>query len=327
MKITQSGFERAWGFEWRRPLAQKTLRAPIPCTGIGLHSGKPATMTLCPAEPDSGITFVRTDLPGAPAIPARWDHVADTRMCTVLANDDGVAVGTVEHLMAAFAGAGVDNVVVEIDGPEVPIMDGSSEPFTFLIDCAGLVSQPSPRRALRILTPVGVEGDGWSASLVPGAGFSIGFEIDFASAAIARQSMDLSVGDGVFEREIGRARTFGFLEEVERLRSAGLARGGTLDNVVVVAGDRVLNESGLRFQDEFVRHKVLDAIGDLYLAGGQIIGHFQGSCSGHAANNQLLHAVFETPDAWTWDTVRSGDALDSGDSPRWSAGLAVAGSA
>ncbi|MBK8909519.1 MAG: UDP-3-O-acyl-N-acetylglucosamine deacetylase [Rhodospirillales bacterium] len=293
-------------FDARRFVAQKTLRSPIHCSGVGLHSGASVSIRLRPAEPNTGINFVRTDLGGNTVIPAIWSNVVDTRLCTAVARD-GVSVATVEHLMAALAGLGIDNVVVEVDGPELPIMDGSAAPFVFLIECAGVVDQVSPRRALRMLSPVTVESDGWSATLGPGNGFSVTMEIDFESGAIARQTINLGLHKGMFKRELARARTFGFLDDVERLRAAGLARGGSLDNVVVVSGDAVLNDEGLRYEDEFVRHKALDAVGDLYLAGAPIIGHFEGICTGHFANNKLLKALFESEESWAWDMVRSGD--------------------
>lgn len=293
--------------EARKLLPQKTLADAVQCTGVGLHSGARVTMTLKPAEPNSGVVFVRTDLPHRPRIAARWDHVVDTRLCTVLANREGVSVGTVEHVMAAFAGLGIDNVEVEVDAPELPVMDGSSSPFVFLIECAGRVEQASPRRALRIVEPVRVEGRGWFLSLVPASTFSLTMEIDYESTAVAYQSVEFDLYEGAFKKDLARARTFGFLQDVERLRAAGLAQGGSLDNAVVISGDRILNEEGLRYRDEFVRHKALDALGDLYLAGGPIIGRFQGSCSGHAGNNQLLRAVFECKTAWTWDLVKRGD--------------------
>lgn len=283
---------------------QKTLKGPINCTGVALHSGEKTSMTLCPAEPDSGIAFKRTDIDGRDAfIPARFDKVVDTRMCSVLGNDDGVTVGTVEHLMSALAGAGIDNCLIEIDGPEVPIMDGSAAPFLFLVECAGVVEQPVARKALRILKDVYIEEHGKTAALTPADGFTLDFHIDFDSEAIGEQIMSIDLGAGVFKKEIARARTFGFMHEVEALRAHGLAKGGSLDNAVVVSGDRVLNEEGLRYDDEFVRHKVLDAVGDLYLAGGPIIGAFSGVRSGHAANNALLRAVFADPDAWAWEDM------------------------
>jgi UDP-3-O-[3-hydroxymyristoyl] N-acetylglucosamine deacetylase len=300
----------------RRLVPQKTLRSAVQCSGVGLHSGAKVTMTLKPAEPNAGISFVRTDLDGV-TIPARWDHVVDTRMCTVVGNSDGVTIGTVEHLMAAFSGLNVDNAVVEVDGPELPVMDGSSGPFVFLIECAGLLEQACARRAIRILEPVRASGDGWAVCLMPGNGFSVDVEIDYGRSVVGNQSLAMDLVNGTFKKELARARTFGFLEEVQELRAAGLARGGSLDNAVVISGDRILNEEGLRYQDEFVRHKALDAVGDLYLAGAPIIGRFHGTRSGHAANNRLLRTLFARAKAWTWDTMgRSDDALAAIDRTR-----------
>lgn len=281
---------------------QQTLKGAIHCTGTGLHSGARVSMTLRPAPAGSGVVFVRTDWRGAdPEVPARWDAVVDTRLCTVVGNADGATVGTVEHLMAALAGCGIDNCRIELDGPEVPIMDGSAAPFVFLIECAGTAEQDAPRLALRVLRPVVVEEAGKSAALLPSDVPAYGMEIDFASAAVARQRGRVELLDGVFKREIARARTFGFLHEVEAMRKAGLARGGSLENAIVVSGDTVLNEGGLRFEDEFVRHKILDGIGDLYLAGAPILGRFHGVRSGHALNNRLLRALFADDAAWTWE--------------------------
>lgn len=324
MSEAEQGIKPVKSFDARKFVPQKTLRSPIHCTGVGLHSGVKVSMTLRPAEADSGIVFVRSDVGGGAEISARWDHVVDTQLCTVLGNEKGVTVGTVEHLMAAFAGLAIDNAVVELDGPELPVMDGSAAPFVFLIECAGILELPRPRRAIRLLAPVLIEGNGWSASLGPARGFSLGVEIDFANPAVARQSLEMGLVDGSFKKELARARTFGFLSEVEQLRAAGLARGGSLDNVVVVSGDRVLNEEGLRYPDEFVRHKALDAIGDLYLAGAPIIGHFGGLRTGHAANNHLLQALFAAEEAWTWDEVRFGDAAPASASDPWQRKLAAA---
>ena len=292
---------------------QHTLKRPINCTGVALHSGLKVSMTLKPAEPNTGILFKRTDIAGKGAdIPARWDHVVDTRMCTVLGNEDGVTVGTVEHLMAALAGCRVDNAEIEINGPEVPVMDGSASPFVFLIECAGIVAQDAPRRAIRILKPVTVEDGERSATITPSAGFSLDFEINFENTAVSRQALTVGLGNGTFKKELSRARTFGFLHEVEALWAMGLAKGGSLDNAVVVSGDKVLNEDGLRYDDEFVRHKLLDAVGDLYLAGGQVVGHFTGVCSGHAHTNQLLRAVFADESAWCWDDLTEGEVEAAG---------------
>jgi UDP-3-O-[3-hydroxymyristoyl] N-acetylglucosamine deacetylase len=293
----------------RRLVPQKTLRSPVHCTGVGLHSGRKVAMALKPAEPNAGITFVRTDMGGI-TIPGRWDHVVDTRLCTVLGNSDGVTIGTVEHLMAALSGLNVDNVIVEVDGPELPIMDGSSAPFVLLIERSGLLELACPRRAIRVLKPVSAIGGDWAASLVPGNGFSVGVEIDYGRSVVGNQSLVMDLAGGAFKKELARARTFGFLDEVEELRAAGLARGGSLDNAVVISGDCILNKEGLRYPDEFVRHKVLDAVGDLYLAGAPIIGHFSGIRSGHTGNNRLLRTLLARSDAWTWDEwSRSGDAL------------------
>jgi len=287
---------------------QQTLKSPIDCRGTGLHSGARVNLRLEPAAPGTGVVFRRTDRPVRESdVPARWDAVADTRLCTVVANDHGTTVGTIEHLMAALRGCGVDNAVVALDGAEVPIMDGSAAPFVFLIECAGVTGQVEPRRLIRVLEPVEV-GDGSgararSARLVPAEESVFAFDIAFDSAAIGRQSRRLTLADGTFKAELARARTFGFLEDVERLRSAGLARGGSLDNAVVIDGDRILNEDGLRCPDEFVRHKILDAVGDLYLAGAPILGAYSGSKAGHALNNALLHALFARPDAWCWESL------------------------
>ena len=278
---------------------QKTLKSRINCKGVGLHSGRRVMLTIGPAAVDTGIRFKRTDAAGMGAvIPARWDHVVDTKLCTVVGNGDGAVVSTVEHLMAAFAGLGIDNATIEIDGPEVPIMDGSADAFVFLIECAGIVEQSATRKRIRILKSVSVGDERASATLVPAPFASLDFALDFASPAIGKQEKSVRLAQDAFKRELSRARTFGFAEEVELLRKAGLARGGSLDNAIVISADRVLNREGLRYGDEFVRHKLLDAMGDLYLAGAAIEGRFLGTRSGHALNNQLLRVLFADPDAW-----------------------------
>jgi UDP-3-O-[3-hydroxymyristoyl] N-acetylglucosamine deacetylase len=288
---------------------QRTLRQSIACTGTGLHSGAKVRLALHPAPADHGIVFRRTDVPAAKAdVPARWNRVADTRMCTTLANADGTVVGTVEHLVAALAGYAVDNCLVELDGPEVPIMDGSAEPFAFLIECVGVIEQDAPRRAIEVLRVVKHGNDRHYATLAPAAGTNLSFEIDFESAVVSRQRLSISLRDGAFREELARARTFGFAHEVEQLRRMGLARGGSLDNAVVIAEDRILNREGLRFPDEFVRHKLLDAVGDLYLAGGPILGRFHGHRAGHALNNQLLRTLFANQANWRWTPIRGDDA-------------------
>ncbi len=308
-------------------IRQRTLNSRIGCSGIALHTGARVTMSLSPAEPDTGIVFVRTDIEGGGArIPARWDHVVCTRLCTTVGNRDGVQVGTIEHLMAALAGCGIDNAIVELNGPEVPVMDGSAAPFVFLIECAGTVEQSVPRRAVRVRKPVSVRDEkGGTASLRPADSFSIDIRIAFDSPVVSRQSLSLGLANGAFKKELSRARTFGFLHEVEELRAAGLARGGSLDNAVVVSGDTVLNEGGLRYEDEFVRHKALDAVGDLYTAGGPIVGAFHGTCSGHRANNLLLQALFADRSAWSYDVLYGDDMTSAiGMGGSWQASKAAA---
>jgi UDP-3-O-[3-hydroxymyristoyl] N-acetylglucosamine deacetylase len=279
---------------------QKTLKSRINCSGVGLHSGRRVTLTIGPAAVNTGIRFKRIDAAGLGAtIEARWDRVVDTQLCTVIGNGDGVVVGTIEHLMAAFLGTGIDNATVEIDGPEAPIMDGSADAFVFLIECAGIVEQSAPRKRLKILKRVTVGDERSSASLSPAPFMMLDFALDFSNKAIGRQEKSVRLTEGSFKRELSRARTFGFVEEVEHLRKAGLARGGSLDNAIVIGADQVLNREGLRYGDEFVRHKLLDAMGDLYLAGAVIEGRFSGVRSGHAMNNRLLRALFADAEAWT----------------------------
>ena len=294
--------------EFSESVRQKTLKSSIGCTGIGLHSGAKVTMVLHPAEANTGITFRRSDLAGQGAVvAARWSNVGDTRMNSSLVSESGAVIGTVEHLMSALAGMGVDNCLIDINGPEVPVMDGSAAPFLFLIECAGLIEQSAPRRAIRILKRVSVTDGDRIASLAPAAGFSLQFEIDFNSSAIARQELLVSMGRSAFKAEVSRARTFGFEQDVAMLRAAGLARGGSLANAVVIdsTGSKILNDDGLRYPDEFVRHKILDAVGDLYLAGAPMLGHFHGIRSGHALTNTLLRTVMADSSAWTWTTQTS----------------------
>ena len=281
--------------------SQQTLKTIIGCRGIGLHSGHKVTMTLNPAPANTGIVFRRTD--AAAEIRASWANTADSALCTVLSNGKGISISTVEHLMAALAGAEIDNAIVELDGPEVPVMDGSSAPFLFLIECAGVVEQDAPRRAIKVLKSVSVIEDDATAALSPDDGFSMSFEIDFDNPLIRRQDISLAFDEETFKSELSRARTFGLLDEVDRLRAAGLARGGSLDNAIVVGRDHVLNTGGLRYDNEFVRHKLLDAFGDLYLAGGPIIGSFRGVRSGHAHTRRLLATLFADGDAWCYTTL------------------------
>ncbi len=279
---------------------QNTLKNAIGCSGVGLHTGAKVTMMICPAEADSGIRFKRTDISGGQAIIAgNWRYVVESKLCSTVANEGGVEVKTIEHLMAAFAGLGIDNALVEVNGPEIPIMDGSAAPFVFLIECAGALEQNRRRRAVKVLKPVIVSEDRCEAALIPGDGFSVAFDIEFNSPLVASQDHYVEFTDGAFKKEISSARTFGFEHEVAVLRAGGMLLGGSLDNAVVVSGETVLNDSGLRYGNEFVRHKILDSVGDLYLAGAPIIGHFRGSRSGHAMNHRLLVALFADADAWT----------------------------
>ncbi len=283
---------------------QQTLRNRISCSGVGLHGGVKVSLTLHPAAPNTGIIFFRSDVAqGEPRVAASFENVVASDLCTTVANSDGVKVSTIEHLMAALYGCGIDNALIEVDGPEIPIMDGSAAPFVFLIECAGIIEQGTPREVIRVLRPVEVHAGEARATLSPGEGFSVAFEIDYDSPVIGNQKCSMALQDGGFKSEICRARTFGFAHEVDALRARGLAQGGSLDNAVVVSDDGVLNDGGLRYGDEFVRHKVLDSIGDLYLAGRRIVGQFQGVRSGHALNHQLLNEFFADRSAWVRETL------------------------
>jgi UDP-3-O-[3-hydroxymyristoyl] N-acetylglucosamine deacetylase len=271
-------------------MARRTLKAAITGVGRGLHSGADVTMVLRPASAGTGIVFVRSDLDVE--IPARFDRVVDTRLCTVVGAGEA-RVATIEHLMAALAASGVDDLRVEVDGPELPVFDGSAAPFLFLIESAGIVEHGGVRDVLEILRSVRVEKDGAFAELRPGGpGFELSLAIEFAAPAIGAQALNFTLSAAGFGKELAAARTFTLAGEIEALRKAGLAKGGSLANAVVVDGAKVLNPEGLRFEDEFVRHKMLDVVGDLALAGGPICGRFVGRKTGHALNNSLLRAVF-----------------------------------
>ncbi|MBF0358585.1 MAG: UDP-3-O-acyl-N-acetylglucosamine deacetylase [Magnetococcales bacterium] len=276
---------------------QRTLKNTIRCTGIGLHSGSKVYMSLRPAAENTGIVFHRTDLDGA-LIPANVKNISDTRLCSTIANEDGDRISTVEHLMAAFAGLGVDNAYVDLDGPEVPIMDGSAAPFVFLIQCAGVVDQKLPKKWIRIKKKVTVKDGDKEATFEPLDHFKISFLIDFQHPLISQQGVEMDVSETTFIKDVSRARTFGFLKDMEMLRSNGLAKGGSLDNAIVIGDFRILNEGGLRYDQEFVRHKIIDAIGDLYLLGHPVLGHFTGIRSGHALNNALLQSLMAQEEAW-----------------------------
>lgn len=280
-------------------LKQRTLKSLIRATGVGLHSGERVTMVLRPAAPDTGIVFRRIDLDPAVDLPASALAVGDTRMCSCLERDH-VKVGTIEHLMSAFAGLGIDNAWVDLDAAEVPILDGSAAPFVFLIQSAGIEEQPAAKKFIRVTKPIEVsDGDKW-ARFTPYDGFRLTFSIVFNHPAIDRTGQEVTVdfAEHSYVREIARARTFGFMQEVEWLRENGLAQGGGLDNAVVLDEYRVLNSDGLRYGDEFVKHKVLDAIGDLYLLGHPLLAHFSAHKSGHALNNLLARALLEARDSW-----------------------------
>ncbi len=278
---------------------QRTLKNVIRATGVGLHTGEKVYLTLRPAAVDTGIVFRRVDLDPVVELRADPNQVGDTRLSTALKEGD-VTVSTIEHLMAALAGLGIDNVYVEITSPEVPIMDGSAAPFVFLVQSAGVVEQTGPKKFIRVKKTIKIEdGDKW-AQFEPFEGFKVSFAIDFDHPIFAKSPQQATVDFSTtsFVKEVSRARTFGFMHEVEALREAGLALGGSHDNAIVMDSYTILNDDGLRYEDEFVKHKILDAIGDLYLLGHQLIGAFSAYKSGHALNNKLLRALLAQPDAW-----------------------------
>jgi UDP-3-O-[3-hydroxymyristoyl] N-acetylglucosamine deacetylase len=280
-------------------IKQRTLKNVIRATGIGLHTGEKIYLTLRPAVPDTGIVFRRIDFEKPIEIKALSSNVGDTQLSTALCKD-GVKISTVEHLLSAMAGLGIDNAYIDLNAAEVPIMDGSAGPFVFLLQSAGIVEQDKPKKFIRIRKPVIVEDNGKWARFDPFNGFKVGFTIEFDHPVFksSRQTAEIDFSSTSFLKEVSRARTFGFIRDVERLRQQNLVLGGSLDNAVVVDDYRVLNEDGLRYEDEFVKHKILDAIGDLYLLGHSLIGAFTGYKSGHALNNLLLKKLLERPDAW-----------------------------
>ncbi len=273
---------------------QKTIKHEISCVGIGLHTGNKISMTLKPAEPNTGIVFHRTDIAGQNAyIPAHHDYVVDTRMCTCIGNKNGVKIATIEHLMAAIHAMGINNLLIDINGPETPVMDGSSAPFVFLLECAGIKMQNAPLKAIRILKPVTVKDGDKEVSLRPARkGLKMNFSIDFPTPVIGHQEAKLDLTSANFKNMFSRARTFGFLQDIEMLRSIGLARGGSLDNAILVNDNVIMNKDGLRYSNEFVRHKMLDAVGDLFMSGYPLIAEFTGKRSGHTDTNALLTALF-----------------------------------
>lgn len=285
------------------PSFQHTVRSPALFAGIGVHTGAYTRVSVRPAPVNSGIVFIRTDVQDRDnRVPATGDAVCKTQLGTVIGNASGVTVATIEHLMAALAMLGVDNTLVEVDGPEMPIMDGSAVPFVRVLDRAGKRPQEAAREYIEILKAVEVRDGDKRAALKPADRFEVAFEIAFDSTAIGRQSVDIVMDEQAFREELAHCRTFGFLREVEALRAMGLGRGGSLENAVVVDGDRVLNPEGVHSPDEFVRHKALDAIGDLYVLGAPIIGRFEGVLAGHGLNNALVRALLARRDAWRLTT-------------------------
>ena len=284
-------------------IQQRTIRQTVSAVGIGLHSGRKVKLVMRPAAPDTGIVFRRVDLTPTVELPARAEAVNDTRMATTL-NEGKVVVATIEHLMSALSGLGIDNLIVDVDAPEIPIMDGSGATFVYLLRSVGLLEQPKPKRFVRVKKTVEVrDGDKW-ARLDPHEGFILDFLIAFGHPAIDQtvQHAVVDLGEVTYEQAVSRARTFGFVSDVELLRSMGLAKGGTLENAIVMDEFRVLNADGLRSDDEFVKHKILDAMGDLYVLGHPLLAAYSAHKSGHALNNKLLRTLLDDPNAWEWAT-------------------------
>ena len=291
---------------------QTTIGDRIEVSGIGLHKGGTVHMALNPAPAGHGVVFCRSDLgvqtDEETLVPARYDAVSNTMLGTTISNIAGHSVATVEHLLAALAGAGVDNLLIEVDTDEVPAMDGSAAPYLSAIEAAGVVELDAPRKAIKVRDTIVVEDGLKLAELTPANGFSVDVAIDFDNEVIRQQDVKLDMVNGAFKSELARARTFGFLKDVEMMKQLGLGLGGSLDNAIVIDGDKVLNEDGLRFHDEFVRHKALDAVGDLFLAGAPILGAYRGVRTGHEMNNRVLRALFDKPDAYEMVTLTAEDA-------------------
>ncbi len=280
--------------------SQKTTNSKISCSGVGLHSGVDIFLKLCPAPCDSGIVFKRVDVDADKSeIKAHYKNVVATNLGTTIANEFGVKVSTIEHLMAAIWGCGIDNLIVEVNGPEVPIMDGSSEPFVFLIECAGINTQDKPRKLIEVMKNVKIEEqNGKMVEVSPSKEFAIDLHIDFDHKQVQQQTFDYTSTFASFKNDLCRARTFGFKHEIDQLHKMDLAKGGSLDNAILVDENGIVNKEGLRYNNEFVRHKTLDFIGDIYLAGYFIIGHFKASKPGHGINNKMLHALLADETAW-----------------------------
>jgi len=276
---------------------QRTLVKPVHCSGIGLHSGLPVNLTIRPAPINHGIKFIRTDLPDCPSISAHFNMVVDTSLATVIGYD-GFIISTIEHLMASFAGLSIDNALVELDAYEVPIMDGSAKPFTALINTAGVKTQQGPRCFFVVNQPIELKENGKSVGLYPSSAFQITYTIDYDHPLIKTQSYSVSLTSNLFESEISPARTFGFMEEIEYLKKFGFAKGGSLENAVVLDKTDIVNQDGLRYPDEFVRHKILDSLGDFSLLGMPVLGHFVADRSGHAFNHAFLNKFFGNKESW-----------------------------
>ncbi len=283
---------------------QISIQNPVSCYGIGVHSGKVTQLTLRPAKKDTGVLFVRTDITEGNVIEACYSNVHDTALSTCVANSNKASVSTIEHLMAAIWACGIDNIIVELDGPEVPIMDGSSKPFIFMLECAGKKALNAPRKSLKILKEIRVANKDSELIAVPSEYFQLDLTIDFENQVIGKQSFTLdnqnSPAQDTFKEQIADARTFGFVHELEYLKSKGLAQGASLDNAIGIDQDTILNHNGLKYNDEFVRHKLLDLVGDLYTARSPIIASITGYKTGHALNNQFLRHVFENPYCYEW---------------------------
>jgi len=288
-------------------IPQRTLEHPIRCSGIGLHSGRKVELILRPAPEDTGIVFRRKTLKGSIELPARAEHVVDTRMCTTLGTGK-VRIATVEHLLSAMAGLGIDNAVIDVDGPEVPIMDGSSAPFVFLIQCAGIREQKRPKKVMRILKRVSVEEGNKMCAIYPAAGFRVSYLLDYEHPLLRSRRVQVDFCKQAYTREVSRARTFGFLHEIEALQKAGLALGGSLENAIVMDAFRVINEGGFRYEDECARHKILDTLGDLALAGYPMIGAFEGVRTGHEMNHRLVKALLANESAWRIEELEQAEA-------------------
>ncbi len=292
-------------------IRQRTLKSIVQATGVGLHSGNKVTLILRPAAANTGVIYRRTDLTPPVDFPADPSSVRDTMLCTALVNDDGVRISTVEHLNAALAAMGIDNIIVEVDAPEIPIMDGSASPFIFLLQSAGIEALNAPKRFIKINKAIRVtDGDKW-AELLPYNGFKLNFSIDFDHPAIdsEQQNFELDFSSQAFIKEISRARTFGFMRDIEYLQAKNLCLGGSFDCAIVLDDYRILNEEGLRYDNELVKHKILDAVGDLFMCGHNIVGEMRAHKSGHALNNQLLRALLADETAWEWITFEDENLL------------------